>query len=457
MEYVLMHHGIKGQKWGVRRYQNEDGSLTPAGMKRYGVGDGKDSSKIRYKQIRRNLNVDIEGAEQNIAKANTQLKKRRKDYYNTYSEDAFKKYARASLQEEYAKQDLKNEKIKEKLNNEYEISRHRQKLEDYYKAKGMTDEEAAVAAFKRVRTEKILAVTAGLTIAAVGAYAIYKHHDTAVDKFLSSGVTLKRVAANNNMAVHDGFYAVLSKNKIDVDKYKGLYANQLDLAGVDNIFHKTIQIKDGGLKIASEKTALNALKSIVGNDQNMIADLKKEIRPLRFNMFAQSPAHKKIIEGALKSLDKGKIDSNVYKALNFMGAGPDKPAVLTALYSNLKTKGYGGIVDINDKYLSGYRTKNPLIILDAGKTFVSKVESLDSDAIHLAASKSQRRIISQVGAEFLAKQSAIFGGTYAAIKGASSFVATKKNDKIVDDYRKKHPNTKMSYTEIIRAYEQGRL
>lgn len=31
----LYHWGIKGQKWGVRRYQNKDGSLTPAGKKRY--------------------------------------------------------------------------------------------------------------------------------------------------------------------------------------------------------------------------------------------------------------------------------------------------------------------------------------------------------------------------------------------------------------------------------------
>lgn len=43
MEYVhyfssdgeLRHWGIKGQKWGIRRYQNKDGSLTPAGRKRY--------------------------------------------------------------------------------------------------------------------------------------------------------------------------------------------------------------------------------------------------------------------------------------------------------------------------------------------------------------------------------------------------------------------------------------
>lgn len=30
----LYHHGVKGQKWGVRRYQNPDGSLTPEGIKR---------------------------------------------------------------------------------------------------------------------------------------------------------------------------------------------------------------------------------------------------------------------------------------------------------------------------------------------------------------------------------------------------------------------------------------
>lgn len=35
----LYHHGIKGQRWGVRRYQNKDGTLTAAGRKRYDVDE----------------------------------------------------------------------------------------------------------------------------------------------------------------------------------------------------------------------------------------------------------------------------------------------------------------------------------------------------------------------------------------------------------------------------------
>lgn len=46
----LYHHGVKGMAWGVRRYQNEDGSYTEEGRKHYGIGEPRkhndDSDKV---------------------------------------------------------------------------------------------------------------------------------------------------------------------------------------------------------------------------------------------------------------------------------------------------------------------------------------------------------------------------------------------------------------------------
>lgn len=51
MSVYLAHHGIKGQKWGERKYQYKDGSLTPEGRKRYGVIG---STKAYISQRRKN-------------------------------------------------------------------------------------------------------------------------------------------------------------------------------------------------------------------------------------------------------------------------------------------------------------------------------------------------------------------------------------------------------------------
>lgn len=94
----LYHHGVIGMKWGVRRYQNKDGSLTPAGKKRY-------------------------------------------------SDD-----------------NIENNK-----------SRHRAKLEAKYRSKGETEAQAEAHASKRIKTEKMLAAAAGITVAAAASYAVAKN------------------------------------------------------------------------------------------------------------------------------------------------------------------------------------------------------------------------------------------------------------------------------------------
>lgn len=71
----LAHHGTKGQKWGIRRYQNKDGSLTDEGRKRYGrssrsalyndKGKLTNAGKSKLKKTRSNLR----GLEDRVAKS----------------------------------------------------------------------------------------------------------------------------------------------------------------------------------------------------------------------------------------------------------------------------------------------------------------------------------------------------------------------------------------------------
>lgn len=98
----LAHHGIKGQKWGVRRYQNEDGTLTTEGKKRYGTNSLQTNSNNK---LRKHLTADYAGIPGMFLNPN---------YARSRREDRLKRRV-DSLQNELSSGKAKNEQKTRKL------------------------------------------------------------------------------------------------------------------------------------------------------------------------------------------------------------------------------------------------------------------------------------------------------------------------------------------------------
>jgi hypothetical protein len=80
MNYIA-HHGIRGQKWGVRRYQNEDGSLTKEGLARYRNKDSNTLSREGLKQANKDID-QLNAAVRRYAGLTNDYNKLHTDYYN---------------------------------------------------------------------------------------------------------------------------------------------------------------------------------------------------------------------------------------------------------------------------------------------------------------------------------------------------------------------------------------
>ena len=433
----LAHHGIKGQKWGVRRFQNEDGSVTPAGAERYYVNKGQkkaayDSAKELYRNEKKRYRSAVA----------------RKGYATTAEE---KRYASAEREKRYAKEDLQNEKVKERLNKEKKVSKHRQKLIDHYLEKGMSQEEAEIAAYKRARTEKVLAATAAVAVTAIAAYAGYQYYKNNTDKIIEAGTTLARV--DSDPTIHDAFYAVRGDNELDKAKYAGYYAQQLMTR--DPSWHgKSLSIGVGeGIKMASPNSARKILAKTLNDSEEFRKNLTADLFVL--NSGGGTSEQMAVARKAMAALKAGRYDDrSLYEAANLNLANWKSPAT-KKFYESLRDAGYGAIKDVNDSKLSGFHTKDPLIVFDASKVSVDKVTDLASDQVSKDFVRAAKDIYLNMAIKS-AKKPAILAALGITTKEVvKNVVHTKNSDKIVSEYRKEHPDTELSYEEIVRNYERN--
>ena len=150
-ESDLTHHGIKGQKWGQRRFQNDDGTWTAAGKERYG-GTGNDvaSTKAAYRAAKKDYNKSFNNA-----------------YYHNHPY-SFSKKKREESQRRWDDAADKAERLRQ--------------AKSAYKDAKKNDPEHQKKVANLKKAAKIGAVVAGTALVAYGGYKLNKALNSEVGK-----------------------------------------------------------------------------------------------------------------------------------------------------------------------------------------------------------------------------------------------------------------------------------
>lgn len=167
----LYHHGVKGQKWGVRNYQNEDGSYKPGAEGRYNPDSSSGSSRSKMLDAK--------------AKYKSSYKEYSKSYDKAINAGA---YARLITKKGRAEQARREDDLYNKAN---AASRAR---EEYKQAKKEYKQSDEYKADRKETIKKVAIAGAAVAATALAAYGAYKAHDFIKTKQYNKAISLMKQA-----------------------------------------------------------------------------------------------------------------------------------------------------------------------------------------------------------------------------------------------------------------------
>lgn len=146
------HHGIKGMKWGVRRYQNADGSLTAEGQKRYNRDIRENNAKKKDNRIKdleetgpdphRWVREDMERSKKTIDTSSDLVKEFKKLEQNTAPKPTTKKLDLSKMSDKELRDKINRELLEQQYNKLFaetpsaEVSKGRSILKDTLEVAG---------------------------------------------------------------------------------------------------------------------------------------------------------------------------------------------------------------------------------------------------------------------------------------------------------------------------------
>lgn len=381
MENYLAHYGVLGMKWGVRKAESRE--------------------RIRRGNHNSKPNV-LNKAESNPKGGSKKVRAKTKSAPKPKSVQTKSQSTPKS----------KNTQTAPKKDSEK--SRRQVHLEAHYLKKGLSKSAASLRAERRIQTEKILAVSAGVALAAVAAYSTKK----AIGKrftgvLLEAGKDVTYINATGDDTNFNRRLFVSFEEK-DTQKYRGLLANSLR--------NNWLATAGGPNSTTIYETTLRAKETIKAPSHFEATKLYAEFR--KSNNLVQD--YKTFNQNLINQSETG-----------------------GKFYDFMKSKGYNAVLDANDQFISGYSTNKPLIIFNAESSTSKVGQKVVSNQLSDRLARTQK-------AQIAARSFAPTIGLGVAAIGANSYLTNRNQYKVVNDYFKEHPNSKLSYAEVYANLNRDR-